>query len=437
MYWFIILFPLMIYPWGIDPYYTFPKTSYLLLFVLVYWLYVFVKRKNINIQTRTFFPEKLILILTVLIGISTFFSVDKETSIYGILDRKEGIITLYCYFSIFLFATWFLEREKLKILFKGMAISSIPVSFYGILQHYFMDFLPRNSLKYDNRAFSFFDNANFFGTYLVLIILLTISLYLSVSSKRIGVLYLFITCLSFVALIFSSTRSGYLGVLGGIIFLSIFVILKRKYLWKKWMTLLASFSLLLVVINILENGAYWNRFNSVISDSYNVISNQTTGHEGSFRIFIWKASLPLVNEYFWFGSGPDTFGLVFPNDKELSGFTDVAKIDKAHNEYLQMGITMGVPALLTYLLLVSIILGLAFKAVKRAKEKEKIILYGMISAILGYLIQAFFNISVVPVAPLFWALLGFTLAKSRSILVEQSSRNESLKTNNQVKKIAI
>ena len=45
MYWFILLFPLMIYPWGPLTYYTFPKVFYLDVFVLCTWLYIIFKKK--------------------------------------------------------------------------------------------------------------------------------------------------------------------------------------------------------------------------------------------------------------------------------------------------------------------------------------------------------------------------------------------------------
>ncbi len=196
-------------------------------------------------------------------------------------------------------------------------------------------------------------------------------------------------------------------------FVTVFVIKARKYLWKKWSVLLIALMLLLIGINASENGSYFNRMGLLFSDSYKIVSNQSTGHEGSSRFFIWKKSLPLVKEYFWIGSGPDTFAFVFPDDAEKKEVFGDMIVDKAHNEYLQMAITLGVPALLTYLFLLFIILRNAFQALKRVCEQEKIILFGLISAILGYLVQAFFNISVIPVAPLFWSILGITMATSR------------------------
>ncbi|MDN3018497.1 O-antigen ligase family protein [Paenibacillus sp. BSR1-1] len=422
MYWFIVLFPLMIYPWGIDPYYTTTKTNYLYLFVVAAWLFIIFKRKH-----HTLLPGKdeskaiyILLAFLSLVELSTAFSNYTYSSVYGSIDRKEGLITFFSYGSVFLFSYKLVDLKKVNKVFPGIAIVSMIVSVYGILQHYSLDFLPRNSaMRGYTGTYTFFDNPNFFGSYLVLILLVSMMMYLTEKNKKLLSLYFIASNLGFITLIFSSTRSGYVGVFCGTVFLSLFVVLKRKYLWKKWAFLLITLGLMLLVINISENDQYFNRINSVVTDTYSVASNQSTGHEGSSRFFIWEKSLPLVPKYFWVGSGPDTFEFVFKaSPKELQEFFGDPNItvDKAHNEYLQIAITLGTPALLTYLLFIFVIFRRAFKAVRQAEGNEKLILYGLIATIIGYLVQAFFNISTVPVAPIFWAILGITMAKSEFIL---------------------
>ena len=228
------------------------------------------------------------------------------------------------------------------------------------------------------------------------------------------------------ALIFSNTRSGYVGVFFGLVFITLFVVIKRKHLWKKWTALAVSMIILLFFINITEQGHYVNRINSVVKESYSVATNQSTGREGSSRLFIWKNSLPLVKEYFWVGSGPDSFEFVYPNNKKNKEFLSNTIVDKAHNEYLQIAITLGTPALLTYLSFLFLILRRAFQAVKMAEGNEKIIIYGLIATIIGYLVQAFFNISTVPVAPIFWSILGITLAKSTIVINNSQNQNREM-----------
>ena len=76
-------------------------------------------------------------------------------------------------------------------------------------------------------------------------------------------------------------------------------------------------------------------------------------------------------------------------------------IDKAHNEYLQIAATIGIPAMIVYL---------AFLAQILSSQKKKIFkdnaTFILVIPIISYIVQAFFNISTIGVAPIFWALLG-------------------------------
>ncbi|MDR7077905.1 putative inorganic carbon (HCO3(-)) transporter [Neobacillus niacini] len=426
MFWFIILFPILIYPWGFDPYYTTTKTGYLYAFVLATWLYILFKRRY-----RSLKPDKgdktiviLLLLFLTLIEISTAFSPNNYTSVYGLIDRKEGLISYFCYFSVFLFSYRLMDKEKLTKVISGVAIVSMIVSLYGILQHYKLDFLPRNSaMRNYGGTYTFFDNPNFFGSYLVLVLLITIPLFLNAALKKYQILYFTSLCLAFVALIFSNTRSGYVGVFFGLVFITLFVVIKRKHLWKRWGALAVSMIVLLFLINMTEQGHYAKRINSVVKESYSVVTNQSTGREGSSRLYIWEKSLPLVKEYFWVGSGPDSFEFVYPNNKKNMEFLSNSIVDKAHNEYLQIAITLGTPALLSYLSFLYLILRRAFQAVKLAEGNEKVLIYGLIATIIGYLVQAFFNISTVPVAPIFWSILGITLAKSTIVINNSHNQN--------------
>ncbi|KKK33046.1 hypothetical protein WQ57_24155 [Mesobacillus campisalis] len=415
MFWFLILFPLLIYPWGYDPYYTLPKVGYLQVFVLMSWLYIIIKRKykNLALTKSEFKIEAIIICFISLICLSTLFSVDPQTALYGTKNRYEGLLTLFSYCSVLLFSYRFIGTERLHKAMVGLGLISVVVSGYGILQFFSIDLLPRNSGKmvYD-RSYSFFDNPNFFGSYLVLLIMVTVTLYLTSKKHMHTTGYLVIIWINFLALIYSGTRSGWVGMLCGILLFSLLGILKRNHLWKKWGILLITLAITILVVNVNEKGRLTDRASTVFSDSYNILTNQSTGREGSNRFFIWEKSMPLLKENFWLGSGPDTFALVFPEDEEKKQMFGDVIVDKAHNEYLQMGVTIGFPGLLTYLFLIVFVLRKSLQAIRDADEKDKLVIIGLLSTIAGYLVQAFFNISVAPVAPIFWAILGITLAKS-------------------------
>ncbi len=122
---------------------------------------------------------------------------------------------------------------------------------------------------------------------------------------------------------------------------------------------------------------------------------------GTYRIFLWKRTIPLIKDYPLLGSGPDTFALRFmPLYSE-----DIAKIgpltinDTAANIYLTMLINLGIIGTISYLsfLLTQIKIG-----VKKSNNYSKILLISIIC----YSIQSFFNLSVVIISPIFWTLMG-------------------------------
>jgi putative inorganic carbon (HCO3(-)) transporter len=107
---------------------------------------------------------------------------------------------------------------------------------------------------------------------------------------------------------------------------------------------------------------------------------------------------------------------VYPQSKyqEFTGKKII--VDKAHNEYLQIGVTLGLPALFFYLLILFDIYKKGINSLKQLKRKiNEIEIYhtALFMAVLSYTVTALFNISVVPVAPVFWAILGLNIAVSK------------------------
>ena len=133
-----------------------------------------------------------------------------------------------------------------------------------------------------------------------------------------------------------------------------------------------------------------------------------TNKMGSSRIEIWKMTIKLISRNPIFGVGTDNlkYGLYEDKDilcNELHNFMERTHsvVDKAHNEYLHIAATIGVPALLIYLIFLGIIVLKNLKV--SLKDNVRFIL---ILSIIGYLVQAFFNISTIGIAPLFWIILG-------------------------------
>ena len=118
------------------------------------------------------------------------------------------------------------------------------------------------------------------------------------------------------------------------------------------------------------------------------------------------------------GVGYDNFNLAYPEKPRImymSKYTLKGKIeyltlyiiDNAHNVYLHVFATTGILGLIPYLLLclLTFIKGLKSKDVKY---------FAVFGGFVGYSIQAFANLSVIQVAPIYYILIGLILSEQKN-----------------------
>ena len=128
---------------------------------------------------------------------------------------------------------------------------------------------------------------------------------------------------------------------------------------------------------------------------------------GSDRGSVWIAlltafiSFPIVKIFI--GSGPDTIYQVlleyYPNEIRNGS---LLPFDSAHNEYIHYLITTGLIGLAAYCTLIGVLISWSLR---RAKKSE--FMLPLAASAICYVVQGFFNISVVSVTPLFFLVLSF------------------------------
>lgn len=170
---------------------------------------------------------------------------------------------------------------------------------------------------------------------------------------------------------------------------------------------------------------YYNDYGKLIK-MHNAPSAVFTGYEKLFtmRGYIWSRTIPLLKDYIFLGSGPNTFSLVFPQDDYVAhknaGFTTEI-INKPHSLYLQTAIQTGLLSLIAFL----IFYGWYFISSFRLYIKGELhnfytqIGLGIFVGTIGYMISSITNDSYVTVAPVFWVFIGLGIVvnyKARAIL---------------------
>lgn len=127
---------------------------------------------------------------------------------------------------------------------------------------------------------------------------------------------------------------------------------------------------------------------------------------GSGRIRIWQEVLGLIREAPLFGGGPDTLlarmPFTFTRESAELGITIETAIDTAHNDFLNIAVNQGLPALGFYL---AMLITWLFRCLKHWRQPGVLLL---LPGILAYLAQSFFTFSICSVSVLFWVFLALS-----------------------------
>ncbi|MGG1676767.1 O-antigen ligase family protein [Neobacillus sp. NRS-1170] len=417
-YSFFGIYVFLIYPWGESYYYANAKAYYfigcILLLSLFHLLRVWLGKNKLIWKLEKL--DALLVAFLCLLFFSTLHSI--KISWVGEGTEHQGLLIMLSYIILFSLASR-LYSVHLERLSKVIIISSFFASFYSVIQYYHLSILPQdsvNKLLFGQRTYSFFDNPDYFGSYLVLVIPLTITNYFLSQERKWRVLYFFILCFQFLSLIESQTRSAWLGIVISLTIILVWVVLNRREIWRKLVFIIISACFIFTISDLASHQGYFSRALTITNDIHKIIINKDASSAGSSRLDIWQISLPLISNHLWLGNGPNTFEDVFysQDSKIIKNYLGSGnEIYDENNDYLQIAFTMGVPALLNYLLILSIIVIKGIRQVKQLDIDQKLFSIGMLAAIVGYLVQGFFNISVISVAPYFWLILGFFVNKDR------------------------
>lgn len=386
--------PLIITPWSLDYYYHPKITVIYILSLFIALLYLF-KLKRIEVEKQL--EDYLLAGYILMIVLSTFFAVDMLQALKGRQFREEGLAAMFCYALIYFVASKYYKFKK-EHLFLIIASACI-IALYGIMQYFGYNIIHPDIFRVNlaNQSYSTLGNRNFVGSYLVLILPLTLIGYLYKSK----LIYLIASSVLYACLLCTLTRGAWLGFASSFIFMS-FYILKNKEVRKRYLVSILLIFTITFGFNIISKGAVFGRLNSLGRDIASAVKSSSDS-AGAHRMFIWKRAVKLIPERPLLGCGPDNFGIVFMNRYQTEVYTEWMPIyvDKAHNELLQIAVTTGIPSLLFYIAFIGCIL---WKGIRCSKENLYIL--SLTGSTLGYLIQGNFNISVVSVAPLFWVMLG-------------------------------
>lgn len=405
---FIQMFSRYLGKYNVISSYGYINPAIILYISIPFLMFIYIK-DIIDSKRKIDIYDYLFYILTIAGIISTIFSINKGISLFGKDFRHEGFLSVLSYYLLFINWKHNGRSEDIRKFIKLIVIIAILNSIYAILQIYTdFDFIIRFSD--DKRmAFGLCINPNFFGSLIVTVLSIVVCNFL-MNKKSLKSEYLIIILL-FISLINSQSTGPFITLILLILFLIIFLYIKKSLVLKKLLVLC------LILITTYTSIYCINKYVYKSSKCEMCSINETIKNGGNGRIGIWKNSLGIVKDNFLVGVGFDNFYLAYPNAKidssisftitgdtvEKSEFKQYYIIDNAHNVYLHTLTTTGIIGLIPYLLLCL----LTF--IKGLKSNDKL-MFILLSGFVAYSIQAFANISVIEVAPIYFIIIGLILS---------------------------
>jgi len=320
------LLPFVTFPYSFTPF-TLSKTYFLVFVTLISSIFYFIsKPKNYEVPLGL----SVLLILEFVLGVGNF-------NLYLFPRYSENIlITTTLFIFVFLGINLFKSLDIEKIIIYSSVIVVIPS-----LADLFLS---------SERTSGTIGQANFFGAYLALLILVFIKNFDSYLLKFNKYIFLVYSILLIILFIKSASIASLICLVIGLFFVrDRFYKINRYYLTIAFLILITSF--------FLFGGVYASK----LKDTYNQLFNPNqTIISDSFliRIEIWKTTFKVIEknpEILLIGAGPNNFSYLFEKYREdsLKGLSEENFLyDKPHNYFIEIIVSYGILHLLIFLFLI-------------------------------------------------------------------------------------
>lgn len=370
--------------------------GFIALFIINVIIFIIICRKKVYKKNIV----DLLLILIILFGIiATIFAYNRYISLFGKIDRHEGLFTIIYYLSLFLISSFLNKKSKKIIVYSILIISFIEIG-YSLFQK--IEF-PGVKVVYNHFrpwASGFVYNPNFLGIFALFGLSYSIGLFLDNKNDTMNIIYALLILFFIYGLMNANTLSVLVGLIIVMLVALIYSIKNKLYI---------KIGIVFVILTTMITFTHFTNQTTLVKDmiqtkeeSVSMVSGtaKNTIDYGTGRIYIWKKTIQIVPNYLVHGIGIDNFYYI------LDGKPIIRKnqyYDKAHNELLQILVTEGLLCCLTYIIMYFIIIKNGIKNSFKNKEIYYIL------PVVGYIVQAMFNISVITVAPIFYIAMGLNM----------------------------
>jgi len=343
----------------------------------LYSAYYLIHRPSI-ILPKLLYPFGIFLIV---LGISTYFSIDTHTSIYGYYGRwNGGLISIVAYVSLlFVFIQVFHTMALERLLMASLASSATVILWalpgwfgYDLSCLLFTGELTNScwtaQFAPHIRMFSTLGQPNWLGAYLAIHLFIGLYfLYKSLSSSRLHRYLMSVyLILNLFALYATKSKSSWYAVALAFSIGAILLFSSRLHKKIRLIVVIGSIvGIVLVTIGILTFGS--SLFTQNVPKQLEVTDSFT------IRTYVWQGAIDLWKKYPIVGSGPETFayGYYFTKPIEHNKTSEWDFVyNKAHNEFLNYLATTGIVGFVGYMGIILVVIKLFSDSVDRKQLKN-------------------------------------------------------------------
>lgn len=309
-------------------------------------------------------------------------------------------------------------KKQWLALIKVFVFSAFVVALYGVAQNFLGVSSTESWIDEDMfkdiqvRVYSFFNNPNVLGEFLVLTIPLTVAILWNRIKESQKIAFAIILMCMLACMIFTWSRGAWLGML---IAIALFLVIADK----RWM-FAGILAVLLIPIALYVTG------NAAIIERFISIGN-TADTSTAYRVSIWQASINMISD-FWVGGigiGSDAYTTIYPS-YALPGARFALH---SHNLYLQFWVETGIMGIVS---LLAVLLGflksvLSTSVVRKIKTSDMAkILVALGTGFIGFMFQGltdyvWYNYKILMI---FWIVIAIGVSGAK--ILKEDKGGDSL-----------